>query len=215
MNDLEPVDVDELFERYAFVIRNMARRIVSNNNSVVSLEDLEQAGCVALVSAIDSYDASAGSLGSYIRTCVRNALVAEANKYCGVFTIDPRIRLQVNQIIRLRENGHSNEEIKSLLGINNQDRFRALLSLVDIRTIECERQDIIGADDDTCFYDAKSVIKALREIGLNEDEVTLVELTITNHTRQQIMQILNVNGMQYSRLRQSIRDKIVAWGETE
>lgn len=209
MKDFEPVDAGEVVQRYQSVVHSIARSIV-RNSPVVSHEDLEQEGMTAIVAAVETYDASAGSFSSYIRTCIRNAMIAEANKCCGVFTIDPRIRLQVNKIVRLRNLGYEDNDIMRRLGINNRRRFYTLTALVDTEVYT----DTEAVTDDGFFYDVNSIMDALDEIGLSDREISLVQLLIAKKSKPAILKTMSIDNAGYRQLCSSITNKVRDWGRT-
>jgi RNA polymerase sigma factor (sigma-70 family) len=207
----ESTELQDIIVKYTNIVKSMVRRIIINGN-MVSTEDLEQVGMLALVNAIRTYDSSVGSLPSYLRACIRNAIIAEANKCCSVFTIDPRVRVQVNQIIKLRREGHDNESIMQTLGIRNRDRFLSLLSLVDIE-VEILSDDI--AANDTSMFDVQDVYRVLNDIQLEDQEKDLIVLTIANQSRKTIMRSLSLDGVQYANLKKQVIKKILEWGEND
>jgi len=209
MMDLEPVDADQLAKQYAGVVKSMARAIV-RHSPVVSIEDLEQEGMAALVLAADTYNASAGSLSAYVRACIRNALIAEANRHCGAFVIDPRVRLQVNKLVRLRNRGESDEAIMRELGLSSRSQYTSLLSLVDIEYYDAELET--ETDDGCNFYAAGDVIRALEEVGLTDSEITFVKMLIENQSRRKVQEVLNIDDRKYSQLKITIANKIRDWG---
>lgn len=211
MMKIEPVDANKLVEKYRGTVHNIARSIV-RNSPVVSLEDLEQEGLTAIITAVETYDASAGPLDAYIRTCVRNALVAEANKCCGVFTIDPRVRVQCNQIVRLRDQNLTDDEIMAKLGINNRKRFYTLITLVDAECYDVESEVAV---DDGCFYGRSDVMDALEEVGLTDRELNLVRMLIEGQPKIAILQKLQIDQSVYRQLQASVELKIRAWGRAE
>jgi len=199
---------DQLYDRHKGLIRSLTNSIVVNNISVVSNEDLQQAGAMALIVALKSYDPSLGSFQSYIRRCIRNALLEQANAFNSVFTVDEKVRRQANSISRLRKQGLSDETIMGRLGIKTRATFLSLLELsngaVDIDQVE--------AVANTGFNEI-SILSALDEIGLDEAEMKFVNLTIQQYSTSDLEQEMDLSRGQLYRLKASIRDKIHTWGK--
>lgn len=199
---------DEIYSQYRTLIKTLVNGIVINNPSVVSIEDLQQAGALALMMAINSYDPSLGSLQSYIRSCVRYAILEQANIFNSVFTVDEKVRRQVNMALKLRKQGLTDEEIMSKLGIKTRATFTSIMGLVDqpsdISHIDISIGQAIEEDD---------VVRILDEIGLDESERQLVNLLIEKHSMDDLEKITKTSRSHIYKLKSSIKDKILKWGQ--
>lgn len=198
--------IEQIYVQYKGMIRKMITSIVVNNPAIIDPQDLQQAGALALVVALQSYDPSAGSLPSYIRQCVRNAILDQANSFNSVFTVDEKVRRQANRIIKMRNQGLNDEEIITRLGIKTRATFLALTQLVDNSSIELENAYIEG----DMSIDTDDIIRMLSEIGLSKLEKRFVDLVITNHSMDEIMDKMNLGRSRLYEIKASIRDKILA-----
>lgn len=201
---------DQIYEQHIGLIKSLTNSIVVNNTSVVSNEDLQQAGAMALIVALKSYDPSLGSFQSYIRRCIRNALLEQANAFNSVFTVDEKVRRQANSISKLRKQGLSDDAIMGRLGIKTRATFLSLLELSD-GAVDIDQIEAIA---DTGFNEA-SILDVLDEIGLDETEMKFVNLTIQQYSISDLEQEMDLSRAQLYRLKASIRDKILAWGKSK
>lgn len=200
---------DKAYAKYRGLIRSLINSIVVNNPSVVDYQDLQQVGAMAVVTALQSYDPSQGSLPSYIRRCIRNALLEQANIFNGVFTVDEKVRRRGNQVRKMRRSGMSDEEIMSGLGIKTRATFLSLVELVDSHAVDIEHVEV-SADS---TLDEKSIMKMLIEIGLSKIEIKFVDLTINNYSMDAIAEQMQLSRSTLYSIKTSIRDKIQAWGQ--
>lgn len=206
---MDQQDQDKVYIRYRGLIRSLINSIVVNNPSVVDTQDLQQVGAMALMGALESYDASQGSLPSYIRQCIRRALLEQANSFGRVFTVDEKVRRQANAVRKMQRDGVGDAEIMERLGIKTRATFLSLLQLVSTHTTEIDEVEV-PADEQG--LDETDILKMLDEIGLSESEMTFVKLTISNHSMQQIAQMMELGRSSVYAIKASIRDKILAWG---
>jgi DNA-directed RNA polymerase specialized sigma subunit len=201
---------EKTYLRHRGLIRALINSIVVNNTSVVDTQDLQQVGAMALVLALKTYDPSLGSLPSYIRKCVRNALLEQANSFSGVFTTDERVRRQANAIRRLKLDGLSDKDIMSRLGIRTQATFNALLGLIDGGSIDLDSIELpagaLSMDEDT-------IHRMLDEIGLDESEMEFVNLVTTSKTVDEIMDAMELSRTSLYAIKASVKDKILSWGQ--
>lgn len=187
----------------------MINQIVVNNSSVVDTQDLQQAGALAFITALRSYDPSLGSFPSYIRQCVRNALLEQANSFNGAFTVDEKVRRQANAIRRLRSEGLSDDVIMARLGIKTRATFLSLLDLVENHSVDLEQVEISSNSS----IDEDGIFKMLEEIGLTESEMEFVNLVTSNHSMDEIVERMEMSRSTLYAIKASIRDKILAWGQ--
>ncbi len=202
---------DKIYAQHRGLIRSLINSIVVNNPSVVDTQDLQQAGALALIVALRSYDPSLGSFQSYIRKCIRNALLEQANSFNRVFTVDEKVRRQANAIIKLRVEGLSDDTIMTRLGIKTRATFLSLLGLVESHSVDLDQVDI----EVESSIEEESIFKVLNEIGLGEPETQFINLVISNHSMDDIMNKMNVSRSHLYTIKASIRDKILAWGQDE
>lgn len=200
--------IDGIYEQHYGLIRSLTKSIVVNNTAVISNEDLQQAGAMALIVALKSYDPSLGSFQTYIRRCIRNALLEQANAFNSVFTVDEKVRRQANKVSKLRAQGLSDDAIMTRLGIRTRATFISLVELVE-GAVDIDQVDVVA---DTGFTEL-SISNALLDIGLEDDEKTLVDLMIANSLMDEIEQETGFSRSKIYRLRASIYDKILAWGK--
>lgn len=200
---------DKVYARHRGLIRALINSIVVNNPAVVDTQDLQQAGAMALIVALRSYDPSLGSLPSYIRKCIRNALLEQANSFSGVFTTDEKVRRQANQIRKLRSEGLSDEEIMARLGVKNRATFLSLVDLVDSVYVNVDQVDTVADSS----LDEDGIFKMLGEIGLDKQEMEFVNLTVKNHSMDEIASIMQVGRSTLYTIKASIRDKILEFGQ--
>lgn len=201
---------DKVYAQHRGLIRSLINSIVVNNPSIVDNQDLQQAGAMALIVALKSYDPSLGSFQSYIRRCIRNALLEQANAFNSVFTVDEKVRRQANSISKLRKQGLSDDAIMGRLGIKTRATFLSLLELSD-GAVDIDQIEAIA---DTGFNEA-SILDVLDEIGLDETEMKFVNLTIQQYSISDLEQEMDLSRAQLYRLKASIRDKILAWGKSK
>ncbi len=72
------VDKNALWKKYAYLVRHEALRLQVRLPGSVELDDLVQAGAIALLNAIDHYDPKKGIVFStYITQRIRWALIDE------------------------------------------------------------------------------------------------------------------------------------------
>lgn len=200
---------DKLYAQHRGLIRSLINSIVVNNPSVVDTQDLQQAGALAVIAAFRSYDPSLGSFQSYIRKCIRNALLEQANSFSSVFTVDEKVRRQANAIVKMRAEGLSDDAIMTRLGVKTRATFLSLLGLVESRSVDLDQVDV----EAEATIEEKSVFKMLEEIGLTESEVELVNLVISNHSIDGITKEMGISRSRLFEIKTSIRDKILTWGQ--
>ena len=196
---------DKVYAQHRGLIRSLINSIVVNNPSVVDNQDLQQAGALALIVALRSYDPSLGSFQSYIRKCIRNALLEQANSFNSVFTVGEKVRRQANAIIKMRAEGLSDDVIMARLGVKTRATFLSLLGLLESRSVDLDQVDIEAAEE-------QSVFKTLDEIGLMEFEVEFINLVINNCSIDEITKEMSISRSRLFEIKASIRDKILAWG---
>jgi len=201
---------DQVYAANRGLIRSLINSIVVNNRSVVSVEDLQQAGALALIVALRTYDPSVGSFQSYIRCCIRNALLEEANSFNSIFTVDEKLRRQTNAILKMREQGLSDDTIMTRLGIKTRATFLSLLQLGNY-AIELHKVDI----EDNFSPDKDDILRLLNEIGLNDVELEFVNFIINNHSMDDIAIKMNLSRSYLFTVKATIRDKILEWGRNE
>lgn len=199
---------DKVYSQHRGLIRSLINSIVVNNPSVVDNQDLQQAGALALIVALQSYDPSLGSFQSYIRKCIRNALLEQANSFNSVFTVDEKVRRQANAIIKMRAEGLSNDMIMTRLGIKTRATFLSLLGLIESHSVDLDQVEI----EAEAILEEESILKMLDEIGLMKLEMKFINLIINNHSIDEIMKAMDISRSRLFEIKASIRDKILAWG---
>lgn len=202
---------DKIYAQHRGLIRSLINSIVVNNPSVVDIQDLQQTGALALIIALRSYDPSLGSFQSYIRKCIRNALLEQANSFNSVFTVDEKVRRQANALVKMRNQGLSDDTIMIRLGIKTRATFISLLGLVDSHSVELEQTDV---EAEASLGEA-SIFRMLDEIGLADPEMKFINLVISNHSMDEIMESMSVSRTALYGIKTSIRDKILAWGQDD
>lgn len=202
---------DKIYAQYRGLIRSLVNSIVVNNPSVVDAQDLQQAGALALIVALRSYDPSVGSFQSYIRKCIQNALLEQANSFNNVFTVDEKVRRQANAIAKMRKRGMTDDVIMTQLGIKTRATFLSLVELLEGRSVELDKTDI----EIEASMEEESIFKVFNEIGLDESEVTFVNLITQNYSMDKIINEMDVSRTNLYAIKASIRDKILAWGRDE
>jgi len=207
MNLQEPIE--KLYARHKGLIGSLIKSIVVNNKSVVSIADLQQVGALALVVALKNYDPSLGSLSSYIRKCIRNALLEEANSFSGVFTVDEKLRRHANKAYTLRKNGLSDKEIMAQLGIKTRATYLSLLNLVDNQTVSLDQIEYLASTS----LDEENIFRILDDVGLTSDERQVVNLLISQSSQDDIEKYTGLSKIQIASIKTAINDKIVNWGK--
>ncbi len=202
---------EKIYAKHRGLIRSLINSIVVNNPAVVDTQDLQQAGALALIIALRSYDPSLGSFPSYIRKRVRNALIEQANSFSNVFTVDEKVRRQANSLRKLRSNGMGDEEIMTKLGIKTRATFLSLLELVSSRAVELEFVEVAGET----VFEEESIFRMLDEIGLTADESRFVTLTTSNQSMDEMVTLMSMSRSSLYAIKASIRDKILAWGQND
>jgi RNA polymerase sigma factor (sigma-70 family) len=200
---------DKIYAQHRGLIRSLINSIVVNNPSVVDAQDLQQAGALALIVALRSYDPSLGSFQSYIRKCIRNALLEQANSFNSVFTVDEKVRRQANAIIKMRAEGLSDDTIRTRLGIKTRATFLSLSRLVDNHPVDLDQVEVEAETS----IEEESIFRMLDEIGLVDPEVKFINLVIHNHSVDEIMREMSISRTALYSMKASIRDKILAWGQ--
>lgn len=200
---------EKIYMAYRGLIKSLINSIVINNPGVVDSQDLQQAGAMAVISALQSYDPSLGSFPSYIRKCIRNALLEQANSFSNIFTTDERVRRQANSIIRLRSEGLNDEEIMVRLGIKTDATFHSLLGLINNYSLDLDQVEL----EDEISIDESSVHRILDDIGLTEIEIQFVDLSMQNQSMDYIATEMEISRSNLYNIKASIRDKILAWGQ--
>ena len=203
--------VDKVYAQHRGLIRSLINSIVVNNRSVVDVQDLQQAGALALIIALRSYDPSLGSFQSYIRKCIRNALLEQANSFSSVFTVDEKVRRQANAIVKMRTGGLSDNTIMTRLGIKTRATFLSLLGLVESHSVDLDQVDV----EVETSIEEESIFKMLDEIGLGKPEMQFINLVVSNHSMDEIMGEMDISRSHLYTIKASIRDKILAWGQDE
>jgi RNA polymerase sigma factor (sigma-70 family) len=200
---------DKIYLRHRGMIRSLINSIVVNNPSVVDTQDLQQVGALALIVALKSYDPSLGSFSGYIRKCVHNALLEQANSFNPVFTVDEKVRRQANSIVRLRREGLSDGDIMTRLGIKTPATFLSLLGLVKGNAIDIDKTEVVSE----LSFEVDGIFKILDEIGLTESETQFIGLITKNHSMDDIIGIMEMSRSHLYTIKASIRDKILGWGQ--
>jgi RNA polymerase sigma factor (sigma-70 family) len=200
--------IEKLYARHKGLIGSLIKSIVINNKSVVSVADLQQVGAMALIVALQTYDPSLGSLSSYVRKCIRNALLEEANSFSGVFTVDEKIRRQANKAQQMRRAGKSEKEIMDFLGIRTHATYLSLINLVESQSIEFSELEHLA----TYSLDEHNLNKVLDELGLTESERTVVNLLMEHASIEEIEQTTGLDKTHINNIKVIIADKITNWG---
>ena len=200
---------DRIYARHQGLIGSLIRSIIINGRSVVSIADLQQVGAMALIVAIKTYDPSLGSLTGYIRKCIRNALVAEANTFTGVFTVDEKTRRQANHATRLYEQGLDSQSIMNQLGIKTVATLEALLKLTSNDTVSIDQIEVLAPSS----MDEQAIISMLDDVGFSKQERRLVDLMMDSCSVDEIGNITGMNKGEIARMRTAINEKITHWGK--
>lgn len=208
MDAQEPLE--KLYARHRGLIGSLIRTIVINNKAVVSVADLQQVGALALVVALQSYDPSLGSLSAYVRRCIRNALLEEANSFSGVFTVDEKLRRQANRAQQMRKAGKSDQEIMLSLGIKTEATYRSLLNLVENKTVDLEQIEHLAS----ISLDEESLVRTLDDIGLSPTERQVVSLLMSHVSMADIEQQTGLTKAKLANIKAIVKDKITNWGRS-
>jgi RNA polymerase sigma factor (sigma-70 family) len=200
---------DRIYAKHQGMIGSLIRSIIINNRSVVSIADLQQVGAMALIIAIKSYDPSLGSLKSYIRKCIRHALLAEANAFGSVFTVDEKTRRQANAAKRMQDQGLRHSDIMTMLGIKTHATLESLLKLTEDQAVSFDQIEILAPSS----MEEQSLISMLDDIGLSKEERRLVDLIMDSRSIEEIENMTGMNKVEIARARVSISDKITHWGK--
>lgn len=200
---------DKIYAQHRGMIRSLINSIVVNNPSVVDTQDLQQAGALALIVALRSYDPSLGSFQSYIRKCIHNALLEQANSFNNVFTVDEKVRRQANAIIKMRAEGLSDDTIRIRLGIKTRATFLSLSRLVENHSVDLDQVEVEAETS----IEEESIFRMLDEIGLVDPEVKFINLVISNYSVDEIMREMSISRTALYGMKASIRDRILAWGQ--
>jgi len=200
---------EKIYAKHRGLIRSLINSVVVNNPAVVDTKDLQQAGAIALIIAMKSYDPSLGSFPSYIRKCIRHALLEQANSFSSVFTVDEKVRRQANAVYKMKQRGMNDDEIMAKLGIKTRATFLSLLGLVDSHAVDTDHVEVA----DSVAVEEVNVFKVLDEIGLTEQELKFVNLVTSNHSMDEIGEEMGISRSSLYAIKASIRDKILAWGQ--
>ena len=165
---------------------------------------------MALVVALKTYDPSLGTLSSYVRRCIRNALLEEANSFSGVFTVDEKIRRLANKAQQLRKAGKTDKEVMAELGIKTQATYLSLLNLVDNKTVDLEQIEHLAS----ISLDEDSLLKTLDDVGLLPTERKVVTLLMTQSTLEDIERETGLTKAQIANIKLVVKDKITNWGRS-
>ncbi len=208
MDTQEPLE--KLYARHKGLIGSLIKSIVINNKSVVSVADLQQVGAMALIVALKTYDPSLGSLSAYVRRCIRNALLEEANSFSGVFTVDEKLRRQANKAYQMSKAGKTDEEIMSTLGIKTEATYRSLLNLVENKTVDLEQIEHLAS----ISLDEDSLLRTLDDVGLSTTERQVVSLLMGQVSMTDIERRTGLTKAQIANIKVVINDKITNWGRS-
>ncbi len=208
MDTQEPLE--KLYARHKGLIGSLIKSIVINNRSVVSIADLQQVGAMALIVALKTYDPSLGSLSAYVRKCIRNALLEEANSFSGVFTVDEKLRRQANKAYQMRREGKPDSEIMSSLGIKTEATYRSLLNLVENKTVDLEQIEHLAS----ISLDEDGLFRTLNDVGLSELEREIVTLLMSQTSMADIERKTGLTKAQIANIKVVINDKITNWGKS-
>jgi len=202
--------LEKLYARHKGLIGSLIKSIVINNKSVVSTADLQQVGAMALIVALKSYDSSLGSLSAYVRKCIRNALLEEANSFSGVFTVDEKLRRQANKAYQMRREGKPDQVIMETLGIKTEATYRSLLNLVENKTVDIEQIEHLAS----ISLDEENILRVLDDIGLSKIERRVVSLLMGQATLDQIEQETGLTRSEITNIKVVVSDKITHWGSS-
>ena len=202
------IDEYKAYQKYSLLISLLIDSIIINNRGVVSRDDLNQVAAMALISAIRSHDPSTGSLQSYIRKSVRNALIEQANKFSGVFTVDEKTKRCANMIKKLKTEGVADGEIMKKLGIKTRATF---LSLVELSESPANIDDVDVTASESMSSDEISSL--LEEINLDEQELALVNLTLAGGSMAEVADSMGLGLAQAYKIKNSVKCKILEWGQ--
>lgn len=202
--------LERLYARHKGLIGSLIRSIVINNKSVVSIADLQQVGAMALIVALKTYDSSVGSLSAYVRKCIRNALLEEANSFSGVFTVDEKLRRQANKAQQMRRDGKPDRDIMDILGIKTEATYRSLLNLVENKMVDIEQIEHLAS----ISLDEENILRALDDIGLSKTERHVVSLMMSQATLDQIEQKTGLSRSEIANIKVIVSDKITNWGRS-
>lgn len=153
------------------------------NSSVISHEDLMQAGVIGLINGLRSYNPkkSKGSKKeTYIISCIRREMMEEANKFYGVFKIPHPKKLTLNKFINMNDKNSSKEEIIKQLGLSEKE-YGDLLML----STKGDSSELTEAVEDDFKFDL-SLETVLNELNLSDKEKELLTLKLDGHTYKYI-----------------------------
>lgn len=208
MDTQEPLE--KLYARHKGLISSLIKSIVINNKSVVSIADLQQVGAMALIVALKTYDPSLGSLSAYVRRCIRNALLEEANSFSGVFTVDEKLRRQANKAHQMRRDGKPDDEIMSSLGIKTEATYHSLLNLVENKTVDLEQIEHLAS----ISLDEEGLLRTLNDVGLSGLERQVVTLLMSQASMADIERKTGLTKAQIANIKVVVNDKITNWGKS-
>jgi len=199
---------EQVYAKNKYLIRSLINAVVVNNPSVVGMADLQQVGAMALIDALRTYDASLGSFQSYVRKCIWNALLKEANSFSGPFTTDEKTRRRANLLDKLKKDGLTDDAIMARLGLKNHETLVALQRLVNVRVVDVDDIDIQESES----LDKLQIFKMLGEMGLTDSELTFVQLTMQDRSIDDLITEMGLSRSRLYAIKASIREKILTWG---
>lgn len=134
-------------------------------------DDCYQEGCIGLFLAAQRYDESVGKFSTYAVAIIKGHIIRYLRDENELLKIPRRVRVNRNNILRLRRDGLSDTEIMQKLGITEAD-FADAESILEIASLDfsvtedLEYQDFVA---DTSEYVEDEIALQEHVIGLAEN----------------------------------------------
>jgi len=195
---------NEALERYEPLVRSIARKTITSSN-VSGLDDLYQAGRMAVANAVRTYRPSKGaSLNTHVHRLVRQAIYEEAGKFCGPFAISDKTMKLASKASRMSDEGISDYDIGESCG-RSAEAISILRSMYDNR-----HEAAVQSNDVAVFTPDFDLVEFLNGIKFsNKERFIFTKRYMEGETISNIAQTLRLHIQAVHGLDKAIRDKVM------
>ena len=176
---------DELIDRHAALVKRIAHHLMARLPQTVQIDDLIQAGMIALLESARNFDASLGaSFETYAGTRIRGSMLDEVRRYDWAPRSVHRRTREAAQAIQTVENREGREaraaEVAQILGVSLEEYARIQSDAVSCRLVSAEDfvVEAAGVVDAGCpelGVDEADPLAALEAAGFREGLIAAIE----------------------------------------
>lgn len=120
---------DFLKDKYSLIFKQAQYFAKKNHNMIIDIDDLYQEACITILTSFSEFDPKKGTIDSFIRKSIRNALINYANKNNSPLSVNKEVVKLSTSIFQLEKLDLNPQEVISTLHITNE-RYNEVRSIL-------------------------------------------------------------------------------------